>query len=62
MFSCKNCPDRKPHCHSVCERYAAAKAEREDIAKKERALSRFHGYEISRYYKHKDNWNKKHRK
>lgn len=25
--SCLNCPDRKPLCHSTCEKYKALKAE-----------------------------------
>lgn len=27
-FPCKGCEDRKPRCHSTCERYQAAKEER----------------------------------
>lgn len=34
---CKNCPDRRVGCHSVCEGYLKFKTERDEIIKRRRA-------------------------
>lgn len=34
---CKNCPDRRVGCHSVCERYLEFKTKRDRIIAKRRA-------------------------
>ena len=31
---CKNCPDRRPHCHSCCDKYIEYVKFREDVRKR----------------------------
>ena len=31
---CKNCPDRRPHCHSCCDKYIEYVKVREDVRKR----------------------------
>ena len=31
---CKNCPDRRPHCHSRCDKYIEYVKFREDVRKR----------------------------
>ena len=33
---CKNCPDRRPHCHSCCDKYIEYVKFREDVRKRKR--------------------------
>lgn len=47
---CKGCPDRDyPHCHMVCEKYLAYKAEREQIRQIKADKARITGFREARF-------------
>lgn len=51
IFTCKNCPDRKPGCHGKCERYKQCKAVYEERKKQERIRTGLNAAESKRLYR-----------
>ena len=45
---CKNCPDRKPRCHTVCEKYIAFKEQARAEQKAKHNESEIDSYETRR--------------
>lgn len=45
---CKNCPDRKPRCHTVCEKYAAFERQKKEEYKAKHDATEIEAYEIGR--------------
>lgn len=43
---CKNCPDRKPRCHTVCEKYAAFERQKKEEYKAKHDATEIEAYEI----------------
>lgn len=40
IFSCKDCTDRHPCCHSTCQKYLQEKARNEEVRKKAQEFNR----------------------
>ena len=45
---CKNCPDRKPRCHTVCEKYVAFEEQKKEEYKAKHDATEIESYEIGR--------------
>ena len=57
---CKDCPDRRAHCHSCCERYKEFRKRCDDMRERERLDNLARRIEIDRVIQRKEYHRKKH--
>ena len=60
MFApCKNCPDRRPHCHSCCEKYIAFSKQCENVRERKYLENQADAVAVD-YINHIKKWRRTH--